>query len=46
MAVDLHCPNCEENLGKDTENPKLAGCGRCGEREIKNPRGYDPDEEE
>jgi len=40
MAVDLRCPNCEENLGKDTENPRYAYCGTCGECDIKNPRGY------
>jgi len=45
MAVSLYCPNCGENLGKDTENPKIAGCGTCGNNNIKNPRGYDPDEE-
>jgi len=45
MAVSLHCPNCGEDLGKDTENPKLTGCGNCGEDDIKNPRGYDDDED-
>jgi len=45
MAVDLYCPNCGENLGKDTENPREAGCGNCGENTINNPRGYDPDED-
>lgn len=45
MAVDLRCPNCEDNLGKDTENPKKAYCGNCGEENIKNPRGYDEEDE-
>ena len=45
MAVDLRCPNCQDNLGKDTENPKKAYCGNCGEEDIKNPRGYDDEEE-
>ena len=40
MAVDLRCPNCHENLGKDTENPRYAYCGNCGEDDINNPRGY------
>ena len=31
MATDLRCPNCHDNLGKDTENPKDAYCGNCGE---------------
>jgi len=44
MAVDLRCPNCYDNLGKDVENPKLAYCGNCGEDNIYNERGYDPEE--
>ena len=44
MAVDLYCPNCGENLGKDKENPKVTGCGTCGEDDIKNPYGYKTDE--
>jgi hypothetical protein len=40
MAVDLRCPNCEDNLGKDTENPRIAYCGTCGEDNIYNDRGY------
>lgn len=39
MAVDLRCPNCEDNLGKDTENPAIASCGTCGEQNIFNERG-------
>jgi DNA-directed RNA polymerase subunit RPC12/RpoP len=39
MACDLRCPNCEDNLGKDTENSALASCGNCGERNIFNERG-------
>lgn len=46
MAVDLRCPNCQDNLGKDTENPNPAYCGTCGEDNIKNPRGYREDEDE
>ena len=45
MACDLRCPECGDNLGKDTENPKLAYCGTCGEEDIKNPRGYEVDED-
>jgi hypothetical protein len=40
MAADLRCPNCEDNLGKDTENSIVAWCGTCGTR-IYNERGYD-----
>lgn len=39
MACDLRCPNCEDNLGKDTENSAMASCGNCGERNIYNERG-------
>jgi len=39
MACDLRCPNCEDNLGKDTENDALAYCGNCGESDIYNERG-------
>jgi hypothetical protein len=38
MAVDLRCPNCEDNLGKDVENSKVAFCGTCGET-FYNERG-------
>lgn len=44
-AVDLRCPNCQDNLGKDTENSKKAYCGNCGEDNIDNPRGYDVDKD-
>lgn len=30
MAVDLRCPNCADNLGKETENYVVAWCGTCG----------------
>lgn len=30
MAVDLRCPNCQDNLGKDKENTVDAYCGNCG----------------
>ena len=43
MAVDLYCPNCGENLGKDTENDALAYCGTCGEDNIYNERGETED---
>jgi|JFJP01.1.fsa_nt_gi uncharacterized Zn finger protein len=45
MAVNLHCPNCGESLGKDKENPKVASCGNCGENDIRNPNGYDDEED-
>jgi Zn-finger nucleic acid-binding protein len=38
MAVDLRCPNCEDNLGKDTENSMVAWCGTCGTN-VYNDRG-------
>jgi len=40
-ASDLYCPNCDENLGKDTQLRKKASCGNCGEKNIDNPRGDD-----
>lgn len=42
-ASSLHCPNCHEDLGKDTENSALAYCGNCGEGEIYNERGETED---
>ena len=39
MACDLRCPNCGDNLGKDTENDALAYCGNCGEDNIYNEYG-------
>jgi len=44
MAVDLRCPNCYDNLGKDKENPKKAWCGTCG-TPVNNPYGHDDDED-
>lgn len=44
MAVDLRCPHCEDNLGKDTENTVDACCGTCGTTFF-NPRGYIYDKE-
>ncbi len=38
MAVDLRCPNCEDNLGKDVENSQPAWCGNCGSF-VYNERG-------
>lgn len=46
MATPLYCPNCGENLGKDRENEKLAYCDVCGEDNIKNPYGYNPEDDE
>ena len=46
MACDLRCPNCGDNLGKDTENPRDAYCGTCGEGDIDNPRGYTDDDDD
>jgi len=43
MACDLRCPNCEDNLGKDTENDALAYCGNCGQSDIYNERGSTED---
>jgi len=40
MACDVRCPNCEDNLGKDKENPALTYCGNCGEDNIYNEYGY------
>jgi len=40
MASNLQCPNCYQDLGKDTENPNPAYCDNCEEENIKNPRGY------
>lgn len=42
MAVDLNCPNCGDNLGKDVENDFWAYCGRCGKSNIYNERGENP----
>ena len=39
MSVDLRCPNCQDNLGKDVENSAMAYCGNCGESNIYNERG-------
>ena len=43
MATDLRCPNCQDNLGKDTQQPGITSCGTCGEDNIFNPYG-DTDE--
>jgi len=40
MAVDLRCPECQDNLGKDVENDKVAYCGTCGHK-FYNERGDD-----
>jgi len=39
MASNLHCPECHEDLGKDTECDALEYCGNCGEDNIYNERG-------
>ena len=44
MSVDLRCPCCGDNFGKDKENPTHLRC-ECGE-EIYNEEGYDDDEDE
>lgn len=44
MAVDLRCPHCRDNLGKDTEEFVDAWCGTCGTN-FYNPRGYVDSEE-
>lgn len=44
MAVDLRCPNCQDNLGKDVENTVDAYCSNCG-TPFFNPRGYIVDKE-
>jgi transcription initiation factor TFIIIB Brf1 subunit/transcription initiation factor TFIIB len=43
MAVDLRCPNCEDNLGKDKENYVVAHCGTC-DTQFFNDEGFDWDE--
>ncbi len=45
MAVDLRCPNCGDNLGKDVENPPKAYCGNCG-CSFPNRRGYTDDDDQ
>lgn len=42
MAVDLRCPNCQDNLGKDKEERMVAYCGNCGTK-FYNARGDDED---
>ncbi len=39
MASNLQCPECHEDLGKDTECDALEYCGNCGEDNIYNERG-------
>ena len=39
MSININCPNCHEDLGKDTENYKKVYCSNCGEDNIDNPRG-------
>ena len=43
MAVDLRCPNCEDNLGKDKENSQPAWCGTCGSWVYNEAGDKDPD---
>lgn len=43
MACDLYCPECGENLGKDTQCSAVESCGTCGEDMIFNERGYTDD---
>jgi hypothetical protein len=42
---DLYCPNCHENLGKDTEQSKKTACSMCGKQNIPNSRGYNEEDE-
>lgn len=42
MATNLYCPECNENLGKDTENSIHVICGNCG-GSFKNEEGYNDD---
>ena len=44
MSVDLRCPNCGDNLGKDKENTCDAWCGTCGHGFF-NHAGYIESEE-
>lgn len=46
MAVDLRCPNCEDNLGKDKENPVVAWCGTCGTKVFNDEGDWDEVDEE
>jgi hypothetical protein len=39
MATDLRCPECQDNLGKDKENPVDAHCGTC-DHSFFNQYGY------
>ena len=41
MATDLRCPNCEDNLGKDRENPVVAWCGTCGSKVFNEEGDWD-----
>jgi len=34
MAVDVRCDNCEDNLGKCTENSTEIFCGNCGNKQT------------
>lgn len=44
MSVDLRCPQCHDNLGKDREEERWAGCGTCG-AVFFNDEGHYPFEE-
>jgi hypothetical protein len=46
MATDLYCPNCHENLGKNSENSKHAYCSTCGKENINNPAGHEDDDKD
>ncbi len=39
MASSLQCPNCHEDLGKDTECDALEYCGNCCQEDIYNECG-------
>jgi len=40
--ADIRCPNCGDNLGKESENAKVVSCSYCGEDNIYN-EGYEPE---
>jgi predicted RNA-binding Zn-ribbon protein involved in translation (DUF1610 family) len=41
--ADIRCPNCGDNLGKESENAKMVSCSNCGEDNIYN--DYEPEPE-
>lgn len=45
MSMNLICPHCDADLGKDTENMNPAYCSNCGTDNIYNPRGITPEQD-